>query len=242
MLILFYCSCYTKQDNNIIKYPYNTTTLNGHNLRDSGKIITITGRDSSTTYLDFYFALIDANRKSDVISCSLSGLPAGIVDSPGAASYLLPLGLHTPLHISNTDTGLHTFYVHISGAYGDHTYPVQLHVLPPFDNALGLVGTWSSTHNCGTDSCMMTISPVAGQPHWINIRNFQCLGDSVIVHASVSDSGLITIPYQTSNGYSIFGHRQLSALGMSAEQAFTIQDTVIDGSDTMVCFSWWERR
>ena len=240
-LITLLSACYTKHDYHTVTRPYNTMSLNGENLRDSGRIITVYVTDSATTYLDFYFELISADRTTDVVSLSLSGLPAGITDSIGAATYQLPLSLHMPLYATSADTGFHTIYVNTSGAYGLHTFPVRIHVGLPYDNAQGFAGNWRAKHDCGTDSCVMTISIIPGQPHWVAIRNIHCLGDSVVAFASVSNSMLITIPFQECGGFFIYGRRQLSGPSMYNEAGFGMLDTVIHGTDTMLCGSTWLR-
>ena len=117
------------------------------------------------------------------------------------------------------DSMLHLFIVS-SRNKGSKQYPVTLHVMPVPDGAPGLAAVYAGSDPYGHFSIgdvwytyTATVTTVPGQPHWISIKNYRGLGDSISVMASVVSSdqdtywiGSINIPIQTVHGYTIYGN------------------------------------
>ncbi len=246
LLICFYgCKPYDEDYVQPVKPIYNEITLNNVNVLNSEVMVDVT--DSTQSYLNFYFYLIAPNRLDDSVTCSLSGLPAGIIDSSGAASFKLPQSWNVHLNV-NTDTGIYTVNLSISGAYGQQTYPVLIHVLPVPDGAPGLVGTYSGSDPCGHFSIgdvwytyTAKVVTFPGRPHWIGIQNYRGLGDSIVVQALVYGVGIggINIPLQTVGGYTIFGNGT-GYFGVSDSSnkpwISVFGDTIIHAGDTQTCY------
>ena len=247
LLITFYCSCKPEDDDNVqpSKPIYNEITLNDANIQNS--VVTVNVVDSGQAYLSFYFYIIAPNRLNDSVTCSLSGMPTGIIDSTGTGAFMLPQNWSVHLNV-NTDTGFYVVNFNISGAYGQHTYPVRLHVLPVPDGAPGLAGTYSGSDPCGHFSIgdvwytyTAKVITYPGRPHWIGIQNYRGLGDSIVVQAIVYGVGIggINIPIQTVGGYTIFGNGTgyfgMSEMG-NKPWISVFGDTIIHAGDTQTCY------
>lgn len=247
-LLLFYSSCKPEDDDYVppVKPTYNDFTLNGYSIKNG--VVTIDVIDSQKSYLDFYFYSIAPNRSNDFVTCSLSGLPAGIIDSTGTGTFSLPNNWDALLNV-NTDTGIYVVNFNISGAYGQHTYPIRIHVLPVPDGAPGLAGTYTASDPCGHFSIgdvwyhyTAQVVTFPGRPHWIGIKNYRGLGDSIVVQAFVMGAGIgnVNIPLQTVGGYTVYGNGTgyFGKSDSSNKPWISIYgDTIIHAGDTQTCIT-----
>ena len=254
-LLFLYCSCYKA---NNVRLPATTPVFNmfmqtggGISVSTSNNIITI--NDSLSYSTTIIFSIISGNPENYPVTCFISGLPAGIsLTSPDSVTFKLSSSVEFNFSVATADTGIFTYYVNVRTPDSLKSYPVRVHVLPVPDGAPQLVGAYSGQDNCWHFSSSSvpysytaTIDTVPGQHHWISIRNYRGLGDSVVVYASVTigyiidpSSGTIDIPLQTTGGYTIYGRGtgSFGIYGQYNRPYISIErDTVIHAGDSVVC-------
>jgi hypothetical protein len=207
------------------------------NLKDSLVVFNVNDNDSLS--LSFSVGLISGNPENYPITFSLDSLPAGITTTAGAVVFKPDYSFQIKLNVHTADIGDYLVNAKVTDSgIGTHTYPINLHVISPHPLSLDcsdcLVHNWASVSGCNTlDTCHPTITQIAGMPHWVRIQNINCLGDSVVVNAFVSCTDGITIPMQTSRGYTIYGYLRNYPCGNLV--AYTIPDTVVHNGDTSAC-------
>src|ERR1019366_768858 len=190
LAILCYCSCYKDEESYPPPRPvYDEVSVNGYDVKSSNAVVSI--NDSQATPSNVFVSLItgDAN---DMVSCSFSGLPAGITVSIDSSILKLPANF-TGNFTAICDTGFYNIILTVSYRNkGLIQYPFRLQILPVPDAAKGLVGTYNGSDPCGHYSLgdiwytyTATIATIPGYPHWVSIRNFRAIGDSFYVYADV---------------------------------------------------------
>lgn len=220
----------------------------GGSIADS--ICTFSVLDSTILNLDLSFDLISGSPANYPITCTIGGLPNGCSVLP-SNSQTFKLSYRPSFKISvNSSPGIYPFNINIqSQINGTQNYAGHLHVLPVLDGAPTIAGTYSCNDQCGFSpavtsySYTATVSTISGHPHWINIKNFRGLGDSVIVSAYVTMSdafdplrGYIDIPLQTVGGYTIVS-RGRGYYGNNGKPYISVdRDTVIHAGDTQTCY------
>ncbi|HMG68437.1 MAG TPA: hypothetical protein VK588_12155, partial [Chitinophagaceae bacterium] len=239
IVLIVLCGCYKSNKTPLPRTPpVYDILIYTESIKDS--LLTISVQDSSDLSVSISFVRQTGNPDKYPISLTIDSVPAGITISQKSFSFMLNNTIQFSLH-AIADTGYYTIYLKVTdSATGTKHYPLRIKVLPSFyqsfypNCAYCLVHYWSSVGNGGaTDSCVPVISLIPSLPHWVNIRNINCLGDNVSVNAYVScDSGL-TIPQQTGNGYTIYGSAKTYPCGVY--YPFTIQDTIVHNGDTLAC-------
>lgn len=219
-------------------YPY----YGGGSIADS--IVTFKVRDSNSLNISLTFSLLSGNPENYWINASITGLPNGIVCAKSADTFMLNYKANFYLNVT-ADTGIYTIYINISADNLAKTYPVKIRVLPPEDDAPSLAGTYSGSDPCGHFSIgsvwytyMTTVSTVPGYPHWVAIKNFRGLGDSIVVYGFVyTGSGKIDLPVQTIGGYTIFGRGKGYYSNDTHPSIHIYGDTIVHGNDTQTCYT-----
>jgi hypothetical protein len=213
----FLCACYkveqVPKDNSIPTYAFS---LNSGNPEDS--VMTLSVLDSQDFSFNMSFRRISGNPENLSIHVSLDSLPVGITAETNAFAFKLNSDVQINLHVAIPKRGDDTIRLKVfDSSNGLRVYRVHIHILPPLDGATALRGTYTGLDGCNFLSGMSidynytaVIDTVAGHPHWISIKNFRGLGDSVVVMAFVTCynqysnySGNIDIPVQTVAGYTI---------------------------------------
>jgi hypothetical protein len=252
-IMLFYSSCYKVNEDNQHFHPtvYDVVSVSGFNMNHNSTILSI--NDSAATAATVYISLMKGDPPNDKVSCFFSDLPSGVTTSFDTTSRMLPATFNGTI-TAKCDTGLYTIKLNVSSRnMGLKQYTYHLHILPVIDGAPGLTGTYSGSDPCGHFSIgnswynyTSSVSAVPGKPHWISIKNYRGLGDSIFVYAAVTCTdaatswvGSINIPVQTVNGYTIFG-RGKGYYGIQENQRPWISvygDTIIHAGDTQTCYT-----
>jgi len=238
MVWLFsFCSCYRAEN-----IPDNAKPVYYVNIEadiysvDSPHILTFNDTGYGGFIVDFQ--LISGNPTNYPLKCYLTGLPPGLIDSPSSVTTELPNQISLAFW-GRTDTGHYRFNLNVASPTDTTKYPFILHVMAPptpFDCATCFVRYWYAVNMCNNDSCYPVVSLLPGNPGWVSISNFACLGDSIAVNAHVSCTSGITIPVQTSHGYTIYGSSPVVPCGTAI--AFSLQDTIVYNGDTVACGFW----
>lgn len=254
-MVIFCTSCYkagnvkdTSSPNFCIICKVNGSSYhgeNGGNIKDS--IIKFNVNDSSTLDLNFQFSIISGTAAGYPITCLLKELPAGITATTDSFTFRLNYNFTCSLKIA-AGAGDYVIYATVETISGSNRYPIHIHVSPaptPSDCAPNVVAVYSSNGNyvnrstgaASSDSCTVSISIMPGQAHWVIIKNLRGIGDSFNVSAYVNCDGNITIPLQTSYGYSIYG---LGGYGKDIcdKMAINFHDTIIHATDTFICTAY----
>jgi hypothetical protein len=196
--------------------------------------------NNTTTGITLSFTLLSGNPVNYPIKCSIIDLPHGITCTNNSVEFKLSHQVQFQISV-NADTGYYTANIKVSTPVETRFYPIKIYVRPPLplpepiDCITCLLRNWTCLGSCGgADSCHPVIDTIPGMDHWISIHNINCLGDSVAVTAYVAcPDGDITIPIQTSNGYTIYGGRKDFPCGDWV--AYTIPVTIIHNGDTAAC-------
>jgi len=212
------------------------------NVKDS--IVTIDLIDSSVSYLPLNFTLTSGFPENYPMTCSLSGLPTGMTDSPGSFSFKLSYQASIKLFV-NADTGLYTVNLNVGTPQGPLVYPFRLRVRPRPASA-GFVGSYIGSDPCGHfnyDSVIHVYSTeifgVSTNPNELSISRIAA-GYGVYVYISgYAPYATLTLPLQTTNGVSIYGRGFSTAdSGAYAGQPMLfIYDTIVMGTDTQTCMT-----
>ena len=221
--------------------PYDLLTSNGRDIKDS--VVIFDMKDSQANYLTTVCSRITGDTVlNDSATVYLTGLPTGATATPAIGTFkLYDEGLQQKIEI-NTNTGLYPINIHVNTKFkGAQVFPAMLHVLPDTDCVPDFVDNWISYISCSYDSCVITITAIAGMPHWARMSNINGLGDSVYANIYIKCNYGIVIPLQTHNGYTFYGRRTLDEIDGPDYHAFTLPDTVIHSGDTITCGTFLSR-
>ena len=250
ILSLLLCSCYRPETPPVqtgspaftmaLQATNRITAAGGGNFADS--VITLTINDSGSFGMTINFSLISGNPEKYPITCSISGLPAGIVPtSSDSLTFRLSYNANFNFSVA-ADTGIYSCYINIRTPDSVEAYPIRLRVTPPVTCVSNLTGTYSGSDPCSTltgevwYTYTATVTSIPGKSSWVNISNFRGLGDSILVQALIGcSSNYIVVPVQSMAGYTFYGS------GSYSDGELIIQDTFVHGTDTQICITQLNR-
>lgn len=197
---------------------------------------TITVYANSTYNFPFTINVTSGDISQNQLTCSVSGLPAGITVSPSSmtVSYLKSgVFLFT---FGNVLPGTYaaTFTINSFQA-GIQTHNLWLNVIPPKDYGPLLAGTYTGSFDYCTPpgpGGHYTSAVTVDSAYRIKISNISQLGSGFIVKALLSN--VVTIPLQTVDTVKIWGSGTFTT-NAGGQYLMTINDTLVTGLDTQSC-------
>ena len=200
--------------------------------------------DSTSSFLTLNFSLTSGFPENFPVTCSLTGLPGTIVDSPGSFTFKLNYQLSFKIAV-NADSGLYTANINVASSQGTQSYPIRMHVTPKPASA-GFVGYYIGSDPCGHfnyDSVIHVysteISGVLTNPNELSISRIAGDYGVYVYFSGHAPYATLTLPLQTTNGVTIYGRGfSTSDSGIYAGQpTIFINDTIVNGTDTQTCFT-----
>jgi hypothetical protein len=188
----------------------------------------------------FYIRVNSGNISKNILTCSISGLPAGVTVTPVSQEVGVLLGGVFTFKVANVAVGNYPIKFEINGKQGSEMHNLILQVKPLPDYAQALAGTYAGCFDyClpgTTTNYTSVVTAVADTPYLLKISNLKNLGTSFVVRGWTSD--VVIIPQQTVDGRIVWGRGTFSKDGRpghGADYVINIKDTIVAGTDTNTC-------
>jgi hypothetical protein len=193
-------------------------------------------------HLSFTVKVLKGDISNNKLTCTISGLPSGVVVTPQSMVVAQLLGGVFNLSVGTVPIGNYPFQLNISSPLTNtETHNLVLKVIPPPDYSSILANSYTKSFDyCQPNNSFYyytsVVTAVADTPYKITISNLRSFGSSFIVRAWLSD--VVTMPVQTIGAYTLWGTGTYSKdgrVGHENDYVITINDTVANGTDTQRC-------